>query len=600
MPVLPPASDGMALAPVISADGATLPTTWLEALVELRVRRAVRTIGRCTLRFTDPGYALAQASKLKVGARLRVAAKGVGSQDRVAPVFEGKVTSTGVEHREGGQPELQVVAEDFAYELSRSARAATYLQQTASDMIEKVVRGGGGHASVDATGAVHPYTLQTDTDLAFIDELCRRNGLDWEVDGGTFHAWTSHNGTRLSGSAPSPGVHLTVGETLRDFSAKVFGDAPGAVTVRGWDHLNKQEVVGKATLDRSPLPSGLSTLMPASGVATATVLDAQAGPIDQSDADALATAGAVATGLVLARGRCLITPALRPGVVLTVADAGPASGHYYVREVEHVYRPGGFHTSFVAGDREPGSLAPTGPGPAGRSSFSHDGLVVGMVSAIENDPEAAGRVKVSLPGLDTTIESQWARLAVLGGGAERGMVFLPEVGDEVLVGFEGGDVRRPVVLGGLFGKKDKIPTSLVEQGAVAHRRLTSRLGHVVELADGSGAKEQHIRLALAGGAVSLRLGKDRADLALPSGVPLKIASGSSSIELDGNGAITLSGTTIAIKGTQEVTLEGAQVVAKASAKFAASGAEVELKGSATATVQASGITAVKGAMVQIN
>jgi uncharacterized protein involved in type VI secretion and phage assembly len=180
------------------------------------------------------------------------------------------------------------------------------------------------------------------------------------------------------------------------------------------------------------------------------------------------------------------------------------------------------------------------------------------------------------------------------------MVFLPEVGDEVLVAFEGGDVRRPVVLGGLFGKKDAIPPELVADGAVAHRRLTSRLGHVVELADGTGPSTQHIRLALAGNEISLRLGKDRADLTLPSGVPLKIASGDSSIELNGKGAITLSGTTIALKATSGVTIEGIEVTAKATGKFAASGAEVEVKGSATATLQASGITAVKGAMVQIN
>ncbi len=255
---------------------------------------------------------------------------------------------------------------------------------------------------------------------------------------------------------------------------------------------------------------------------------------------------------------------------------------------------------------------------------------MGLVSAISDDPDNAGRVKVSLPGLDSTIESQWARLAVLGGGAKRGMVFLPEINDEVLVAFEGGDVRRPVVLGGLFGKKDTIPAELVGDANVEHRRITSRLGHVVELADGTGPSTQHILLALAGNTISLRLGKDRADLKLPSGVPLKIVSGESSIELDGNGAITLSGTTIALKGQQSVTIEGMEVTAKATTKFAASGAQVEVKGEATATLQgmevtakattkfaasgaqvevkgeatatlqASGITAVKGSMVQIN
>ena len=594
-----PGSAVISLSPVIMADGAVLPESWLALLVELRVRRALRTIGRCTLRFADPGYTLASASKLKVGAALRVTAKGDEPGATSVTVFEGKVTSTGVETRDGGQPELVVVAEDLAYELSRSARAATYLNVKASEIIAKVVASSGAAHAIDDTTSVLAYTLQTDTDLAFVDELCRRNGLDWEVDATTFRAWTSHNGSELSEAAARPVATLELGKELREFSAKVYGDAPQSVTVRGWDHLNKESVVGQATFEHTGVPDGLSALLAVSSIKRATVLDAQAGPVDPSDATTLANVASTATGTVLARGACHVAPVLRPGVTVTVADAGPASGSYYVREVEHTYRPTGFHTTFVAGDRDPGSLVASQGAPV-VSSFRHDGVVVGLVSAISDDPDNAGRVKVSLPGLDSTIESQWARLAVLGGGAKRGMVFLPEVHDEVLVAFEGGDVRRPVVLGGLFGKKDAIPQELVADGAVAHRRLTSRLGHVVELADGTEPSTQHILLALAGNAISLRLGKDRADLKLPSGVPLKIVSGESSIELDGNGAITLSGTTIALKGQQSVTIEGMEVTAKATTKFAASGAQVEVKGEATATLQASGVTAVKGAMVQIN
>ena len=362
-------------------------------------------------------------------------------------VFEGKVTSTGVETRDGGQPELVVVAEDLAYELSRSARAATYLNVKASEIIAKVVSSSGASHQVDDTESVLAYTLQTDTDLAFIDELCRRNGLDWEVDATTFRAWTSHNGSKLSEAAARPVARLELGTSLREFSAKVYGDAPQSVTVRGWDHLNKEAVVGEATFTRTGVPDGLAALLAASSIKAATVLDAQAGPLDPSDATTLAKVASTATGTVLARGTCYVAPALRPGVTVTVADAGPASGSYYVREVEHTYRPSGFHTTFVAGDRDPGSLVASQGAPVA-SSFRHDGVVVGLVSAISDDPDNAGRVKVSLPGLDSTIESQWARLAVLGGGAKRGMVFLPEVHDEVLVAFEGGGEALTALQGG--------------------------------------------------------------------------------------------------------------------------------------------------------
>ena len=65
-----------------------------------------------------------------------------------------------------------------------------------------------------------------------------------------------------------------------------------------------------------------------------------------------------------------------------------------------------------------------------------------------------------------------------------GSVMIPEVGDEVLVGFEHGDPRQPIILGGLFGNKSTIPDWTVKDGKVSSRRFTSRLGHVWELSDG--------------------------------------------------------------------------------------------------------------------
>ena len=68
-----------------------------------------------------------------------------------------------------------------------------------------------------------------------------------------------------------------------------------------------------------------------------------------------------------------------------------------------------------------------------------------------------GRVRVKFPALGDTVESAWARVASPGAGKDRGMMFLPDVGDEVVVAFEHGDTRRPVVLGALYNAKDSRP-----------------------------------------------------------------------------------------------------------------------------------------------
>ena len=77
-----------------------------------------------------------------------------------------------------------------------------------------------------------------------------------------------------------------------------------------------------------------------------------------------------------------------------------------------------------------------------------------------NDPNGQGRVKVSLPWAPDTASERyeaWARLATMMGGNNRGTWFIPDVNDEVLIMFEGGDPRCPCVIGGLWNGQDAPP-----------------------------------------------------------------------------------------------------------------------------------------------
>jgi uncharacterized protein involved in type VI secretion and phage assembly len=84
------------------------------------------------------------------------------------------------------------------------------------------------------------------------------------------------------------------------------------------------------------------------------------------------------------------------------------------------------------------------------------GLVVGIVTN-NKCPEKLGRVKVKFPWLHDQLESWWARIAYPMAGKERGYWWIPEIDDEVLVGFEHGDVRFPYIVGGLHNGVDKPP-----------------------------------------------------------------------------------------------------------------------------------------------
>jgi len=86
------------------------------------------------------------------------------------------------------------------------------------------------------------------------------------------------------------------------------------------------------------------------------------------------------------------------------------------------------------------------------------GVTVGIVTN-NKDPDGLGRVKATLPWMADQIETDWARVVTPMAGGSRGVYFLPEVDDEVLVAFEHGDPGSPYVLGGLWNGKDKPPES---------------------------------------------------------------------------------------------------------------------------------------------
>jgi phage baseplate assembly protein V len=97
------------------------------------------------------------------------------------------------------------------------------------------------------------------------------------------------------------------------------------------------------------------------------------------------------------------------------------------------------------------------------------------------DPRGLGRLQVSVPAFDQKV---WARRATLLAGERRGTWFVPDAGDEVLVAFEGGDARKPVVVGALWNAKDRPPESNPERTV-----LRTKHGATIVFDNGVGALE---------------------------------------------------------------------------------------------------------------
>src|SRR5215213_2628193 len=121
------------------------------------------------------------------------------------------------------------------------------------------------------------------------------------------------------------------------------------------------------------------------------------------------------------------------------------------------------------------------------------GVYPALVSDIK-DPDGQGRGKLTLPwSPDTGGEryEAWARVATLMGGNNRGSWFIPDVNDEVLVVFEGGDPRRPYVIGGLWNGSDSPPETMDGAGKNDKKVIRSRNGVKLTMDDTDG-REQFI------------------------------------------------------------------------------------------------------------
>ena len=186
------------------------------------------------------------------------------------------------------------------------------------------------------------------------------------------------------------------------------------------------------------------------------------------------------------------------------------------------------------------------------------GVVIALVTNV-NDPLGLGRIQLQFPWMDPDLRS-WARVAAPMAGSKRGAFFMPEVDDEVLVGFEHGDFNRPYVLGSLWNGVDKPPLTASEavKDGVVKRIFKTRAGHVIQLDDSSGQEKIEI------------IDKSKKNKVI-------IDTAANTIEISATRKIKLSAPEVEISGETSVKISGAQIESNAS-----------------------GVQTIKGGTVQIN
>ena len=587
----PAKSKDRVLACSVYVNGSKLKDTF--SLVSASVRLALNRIGKATLKF-NAGNMDAQTfdesdnALFKPGNPIRLDA---GDTDKQETLFEGSIIGVRILTDKDFRSYMVVECRDCAYPATQGRKNRIFEKKKDSDIIKEVL-GGYGSVDVDATQYQHP---------ALVQYYCS----DWDFTLSRADAcglFVFADGTKIKVKKPevsgSPVLAVTFGEDLTAFDLELTADDQFTqYEAVSWSPKEQKAVKVSAS---SPSLNKQGDLQPKSLAAGDSLLLQTDAPTEEKALKQWADGMALKAGLARYQGSVSFygSAKVKPGCLIELKGLGKRfNGNMFVGSVTHTIEDNEWLTEAGAGvsplniTDEPDVVSPTAAG----FLPGLQGLHTAVVKKLDGDPQKEYRIQVELPWLDGKSKLLWARLATMYATNGMSTFFLPEPGDEVLVGFMNQDPTHPVVLGSLYGVKHKPPFEFEAKNntkaIVTREKLRIEFDEEKKVITVSTPGKNTLEISDDGKHIKLT-DQHKNEITMDSGgITLSSAK---DITLKAKGNITMDAT-MKLSGTakQDASLEGLNV--KVQAKIGAS-----VKGNATAELSASGQTTVKGAMVMIN
>ena len=223
------------------------------------------------------------------------------------------------------------------------------------------------------------------------------------------------------------------------------------------------------------------------------------------------------------------------------------------------------------------------------------GLHIGKVTEIDNDPKNQFRIKVMIPALSDNNDGVWAKLSTLYTTNNGGVLFIPEIGSQVILSFVADDPRHPIILGTLYNNNQKPNKKILKENNF--KSIITKNNLKLEFDDG----DKKITISSPKGN-SIVLNEKNNEITIIDQNKNSIKTSSNGIEIfsrkdiniKSGGSIDISSSNkLNLKSNSNLNLSGSNINNSARIKFSANG-------SANSEIKSSGVTTVKGSIVQIN
>ena len=538
-------------------------------------------------------FPISNSDDFKPGKEIKINAGYGDSEDTI---FQGIVVKHGIKIAGDNNSSLVIECRDKAVAMTIGRQNANYVDKKDSEIISGLISKYSDLSSdIDETTTQYKELVQYYcSDWDFMLSRAEVNGLLVCVE----DAKLSVKAPQVTGSAE---LKLTYGDDLIELHADIDARTQLAeVNTASWDPSEQKvvvEQVGPQTLNKQ----GDLTAKDLSSVVGLKSFRLQTpGVIEKTALKDWAAGQQLKAGLARIRGRMKFQGSARAkaGSLIMLEGVGDRfNGDVFVSSVNHQISPGkwfcevdfGMSPDWFAEQRD--LAAP----PASGFLPGIEGLHIGVVMKLDEDPDGQSRVQVSVPVLQAQTEGVWARLANFYASNSFGAFFIPEIGDEVILGYLNNDPSNPVVLGSLYSSKQVPPYDLTADNYTKAVVTKSQLK--IEFDD-----EKKITTIITPGGNRVVLSDDEKSILLqdqnsnklelsPDGIVLDSPK---DIKISAKGKISIDAIgEMAISSKADVKVEGLNVNHTANVGFTA-------KGNATAELSASGQTTVKGAMVMIN